>query len=73
MRRGQKRINTSILPEDVKKDFFDDIAEYLDPGAVAWYVEHDQLYHRGYLLHGAPDTGRASLSLAAAGQFGLDV
>ncbi|KAK8142942.1 hypothetical protein G3M48_007963 [Beauveria asiatica] len=37
------------------------------------YAEHDQLYHRGYLLHGAPGTGKTSLSLAAAGQFGLDV
>ncbi|KAM3547649.1 hypothetical protein ARSEF4850_009889, partial [Beauveria asiatica] len=72
-RRSQKRIDTVILPEDVKKDFFDDIAEYLDPEAVAWYAEKDQLYHRGYLLHGAPGTGKTSLSLAAAGRFGLDV
>ncbi|TQW01661.1 mitochondrial chaperone BCS1 [Cordyceps javanica] len=69
----KKRIDTVILPKDVKKDFFDDIAEYLDPEAVAWYAEKDQLYHRGYLLHGAPGTGKTSLSLAAAGHFGLDV
>ncbi|KAM3547732.1 hypothetical protein ARSEF4850_009838 [Beauveria asiatica] len=72
-RRGQKRINTVILPEDVKNGFFDDIAKFLDPEAVAWYVEHDQLYSRGYLLHGEPGTGKTSLSLAAAGKFGLDV
>ncbi|OAA47529.1 bcs1 [Cordyceps fumosorosea ARSEF 2679] len=48
-RRGQKRINTVILPEDVKNGFFDDIAKFLDPEAVAC---------RGYLLHGEPGTGR---------------
>ena len=72
-RRAQKRTNTVILPDDVKNDFFNDLAEYLDPEAVAWYVEHGQLYSRGYLLHGEPGTGKTSLSLAAAGKFGLDV
>ncbi|KAK9444203.1 mitochondrial chaperone BCS1 [Metarhizium brunneum] len=72
-RRAQKRTNTVILPDDVENDFFDDLAEYLDPEAVAWYVEHGQLYTRGYLLYGEPGTGKTSPSLAAAGKFGLDV
>lgn len=72
-RRGQKRTDTIILPDDVKEDFLNDIEEHLDPEAIAWYVEHDLPYRRDYLLHGDPGTGESSLSLAAAGKFGLDV
>lgn len=72
-RRSQRRVDTIVLPENVKADFLNDVAEYLDPNARAWYAERDLPYRRGYLLHGQPGTGKSSLSFAAAGHFDLDV
>ena len=73
MRRSQRRMDTIVLPEEVKADFLTDIEEYLNPDARAWYADHDLPYRRGYLLHGKPGTGKSSLSFAAAGKFSLDI
>ncbi|EJP62026.1 mitochondrial chaperone BCS1 [Beauveria bassiana ARSEF 2860] len=72
-RRGQRHMVTVVLPEAVKTDFLGDVAEYLNPEARAWYADRGLPYHRGYLLHGKPGTGKSSLSFAAAGQFNLDI
>ncbi|KAK3186294.1 hypothetical protein K4F52_004832 [Lecanicillium sp. MT-2017a] len=73
MRRSQRRMDTIVLPEKVKTEFLNDIEEYLDPDARAWYADRDLPYRRGYLLHGKPGTGKSSLSFAAAGKFNLDI
>ncbi len=72
-RRSRKRMETIILPEEVKDDFLNDVEEYLDPEARAWYNDHDLAYRRGYLLHSEPGTGKLSLSLAATRYFNLDI
>lgn len=66
-------MDTVVLPENVKADFLNDVAEYLDPDTLAWYADRGVPYRRGYLLHGRPGTGKSSLSFAAAGHFNLDI
>ncbi|PQK15641.1 hypothetical protein BB8028_0005g11530 [Beauveria bassiana] len=72
-RQDQRPMDTVILPEVVKRDFLDDVAEYLDPDARSWYNYRKLPYRRGYMLHGKPGTGKSSLAFAAAGRFDLDI
>ena len=73
MTRDQRRMETVVLPQNLKSDFLRDVEEYLDPDTRTWYADRDLPYRRGYLMHGRPGTGKTSLIFAAAGRFNLDI
>ena len=49
----------------------DDFTRFL--GSRAWYMDRGIPYRRGYLLHGAPGSGKTSFITALAGELGFDI
>ncbi|MCJ1387013.1 hypothetical protein MMC17_010142 [Xylographa soralifera] len=71
--RPARSLDTVILDAAKKKALLDDVNEYLLPTTRRWYASHGIPYRRGYLLSGAPGTGKSSLTSALAGAFGLHI
>lgn len=63
---------TSLFhPPDIIEDLFGDVGVFL--GAKRMYQDLGIPYRRGYLLAGPPGTGKSSLILAVASNFGLPI
>lgn len=71
--RVARPMGSVVMDEDTKREVLEDISEYLAPRTRRWYANRGIPYRRGYLLYGAPGTGKSSLSLALAGRFGLAI
>ncbi|KAI0880568.1 P-loop containing nucleoside triphosphate hydrolase protein [Annulohypoxylon maeteangense] len=71
--RATRHLDSVHLDEDVKSDLVADIEQYLNPRTRQYYTSLNIPYRRGYLLYGPPGTGKTSLSVALAGEFGLDL
>ena len=66
-------LDTVHFDRQRKQELLDDIRNYLDPRTQKRYQSRSMPYRRGYLFYGPPGTGKSSLSIAIAGEFGLDV
>jgi chaperone BCS1 len=64
-------LDSVILQPGVKEDLVRDIQRFKD--RKAWYVNLGIPYHRGYLLHGPPGTGKTSLACGLSSHFKADV
>ena len=66
-----RAIDSVILKPGQKDDLLDDIEEF--SRARERYRQLGIPYHRGYLLHGPPGTGKTSLISAVAGKFAMSI
>jgi chaperone BCS1 len=72
-RKPIRRLDTVHFDTVAKKNVIDDVRNYLDVRTQKRYESRSMPYRRGYLFYGPPGTGKSSLSLAIAGEFGLDL
>jgi len=55
----------------VKELLLDDARDFLD--SKQWYADRGIPFRRGYLLYGAPGSGKTSIIHSLAGELGLDI
>ncbi|KAF9872007.1 hypothetical protein CkaCkLH20_10639 [Colletotrichum karsti] len=72
-RKPLRHLDTVHFNREVKQELLADIRNYLDPKTQMRYQSRSMPYRRGYLFYGPPGTGKSSLSVAIAGEFGLDL
>lgn len=68
-----RHLDTVHFDKATKHDLLADIRNYLSPRTQKMYQSRSMPYRRGYLFYGPPGTGKSSLSVAIAGEFGLDI
>lgn len=69
--RPKRPLSSIVLDVGVKEKILDDAKDFLDN--KRWYAERGIPFRRGYLLYGAPGSGKTSIIHSLAGELGLDV
>ncbi|KAJ7926814.1 P-loop containing nucleoside triphosphate hydrolase protein [Mycena leptocephala] len=69
--KSRRAFSTLVLPADIKEMILADAQEFL--ASEKWYRMAGIPHRRGYLLHGAPGTGKSSTVHAIAGELGLEI
>ena len=72
-RKPIRLLDTVHFDNGMKQELLADIRNYLDARTQLRYQSRSMPYRRGYLFYGPPGTGKSSLSVAIAGEFGLDL
>ncbi|KAI9162875.1 putative mitochondrial chaperone BCS1-B [Paramyrothecium foliicola] len=72
-RKPIRLLETVHFDTALKRELLADIRNYLDSKTQLRYQSRCMPYRRGYLFYGPPGTGKSSLSMAIAGEFGLDL
>lgn len=70
-RRKMRSLESVILPTGLVESLLADAKEFLSK--ELWYREVGIPWHRGYLFHGVPGSGKTSIASALAGALGLDL
>lgn len=68
---NEKPIASVILPNKMEQTIIKDLKWFFD--SADWYKERGIPYRRGYLFWGQNGSGKSSLSMALAGELGLNL
>ncbi|PSR78283.1 hypothetical protein PHLCEN_2v7479 [Hermanssonia centrifuga] len=69
--RPKRPLKSIVLDPGMKDLLLDDARDFLQ--SKEWYSERGIPFRRGYLLYGAPGSGKTSMIHSLAGELGLDV
>ncbi|KZT67586.1 P-loop containing nucleoside triphosphate hydrolase protein [Daedalea quercina L-15889] len=69
--RPKRPLESIIMDPGAKERLINDARNFL--ASRKWYAKRGIPYRRGYLLHGAPGSGKTSMIHSIAGELGLDV
>ncbi|KAG9313108.1 P-loop containing nucleoside triphosphate hydrolase protein [Chiua virens] len=69
--RPKRPLNSIILDPGITDLVVEDVQDFLQ--SKEWYAERGIPFRRGYLLYGAPGSGKTSLIHSIAGEVGLNV
>ncbi|KAF9006168.1 P-loop containing nucleoside triphosphate hydrolase protein [Cyathus striatus] len=69
--RPKRSLRSIVLDPGVKDILMDDARDFLE--SKRWYAARGIPFRRGYLLYGAPGSGKTSIIHSMAGELGLDV
>ncbi|KAF8736398.1 P-loop containing nucleoside triphosphate hydrolase protein, partial [Rhizoctonia solani] len=69
--RAKRPMQSIVLDPSIKNMIMEDAKDFM--ASENWYSERGIPFRRGYLLHGAPGSGKTSLIHALAGELKLDV
>lgn len=69
--RPKRPLRSIVLDPGIKDLLIGDAKDFLE--SKSWYADRGIPFRRGYLLHGAPGSGKTSMIHSLAGELGLDV
>ncbi|WFD38608.1 Complex III assembly protein translocase and chaperone [Malassezia japonica] len=69
--RRVRELDSVVLASDKKDELVGDVNRFLSRGS--WYTKRGIPYRRGYLLHGAPGSGKTSFITALAGSLDFNI
>lgn len=69
--RRVRELESVVLASDTKDELVGDVKRFLSRGS--WYTKRGVPYRRGYLLHGAPGSGKTSFITALAGSLDFNI
>ena len=69
--RRTRQLGSVVLAPGRKDQIVQDVEAFLERGS--WYAERGIPYRRGYLLHGAPGSGKSSFITALAGHLDFNI
>jgi len=68
-RRWARSVDSIVLEEMMRQRLMDDLDWFVKGETQAFYAKHGIPYHRCYLFHGQPGTGKTSFIYALAGHL----
>ncbi|KAF8498574.1 P-loop containing nucleoside triphosphate hydrolase protein [Russula emetica] len=69
--RSKRPMNSIILDVGIREFLLEDARDFMK--SRQWYADRGIPFRRGYLLYGAPGSGKTSIIHSLAGELGLDI